>query len=150
MRLAIVNAVWDPRIPTPDALLQQYATLTGWASAVREAGCDPVVVCQRFATRSDLVRDGVIYRFRPDRGTPNPGLSFAAADGVQGSSVAAHPDVVHVNGPLHPAIVKRLRAKLPRRAAIWIIVSLHIPAIRRNRTDGIPAAQQEVPEVLRA
>ena len=120
MRLAIVNGVWDPRIPTPAALLEQYTTLTGWATAARGAGCDPVVVCQRFPARADLVRDGVTYRFRPDRGTPNPGLSFAGADGVQGSAAAAHPDVVHVNGPLHPALVRRLRAKLPRRAAIVV------------------------------
>jgi glycosyltransferase involved in cell wall biosynthesis len=87
---------------------------------VREAGCDPVVVCQRFSSRGDVVRDGVVYRFRPDRGGPNPGVSFTAADGVQSSAVAAHPDVVHVNGILHPALVRRLRTRLPKRAAIVV------------------------------
>jgi glycosyltransferase involved in cell wall biosynthesis len=120
MRLAIVNSVWDPRIPTAEALLDQYATLTGWAEAALAAGCESVVVCQRFSTRGDAVRGGVTYRFRSDRGTPNPGMSFAKADGVVSSATAARPDVVHVNGPLHPSLVRRLRGALPKRAAIVV------------------------------
>jgi glycosyltransferase involved in cell wall biosynthesis len=120
MRLAIVNYEWDGPDRDPAAFLERHAALSGWAGALRAAGCDPVVVCQRFPVKADLTRSGVIYRFRPDSGRPRPGLMFAGADALHGSAAAARPDVAHVNGVLHPALLSRLRKKLARRAAVVV------------------------------
>ncbi len=120
MRLAIVNYAWDPTLATPGSFLDRSAALTGWAEAALDVGCDPVVVCQRFRVRSDVSRHGVTYRFRPDAGKPRPGLSFAEADAVHGSAAAVRPDVVHVNGAVYPSLVRKLRARLPIRAALVV------------------------------
>jgi glycosyltransferase involved in cell wall biosynthesis len=120
MRLAIVNYEWDARVPTPAAWFDHERALTGWAGAVRASGCDPVVVCQRFGARADLARDEVTYRFRPDAGKPQPGLTFAGADPVHASAARVRPDIVHVCSAWHPALLRRLRAKLSARTAIVV------------------------------
>ncbi len=120
MRLAIVNYAWDPSARSPAELLDRFPSLTGWASALRQAGCEPVVVCQRCSARADCLRDDVTYRFRPDRGQPRPGLTFAGAELVHAAASGARPDIVHVRGAFHPVLVARLRKKLPRRTAIVV------------------------------
>jgi len=100
MRLAIVNYDWDRGTPP-------------WAEAMRGVGCDPVVVCVRSADTTvahthTRPSPGVIYRVRRN------------ADLVHGSAAAARPDVAHVNGLLHPALVTRLRKRLPARSAIVV------------------------------
>jgi glycosyltransferase involved in cell wall biosynthesis len=120
MRLAIVNYVWDRALRTPEDLLGRYTSLTGWAEALVAAGADPVIVCQRFPVKADMVHRGVTYRFRPDAGTPKPGLRFSKADPTHTSAVAARPDVVHVNSVLHPSLVRGLRAALPKKTAMVV------------------------------
>jgi hypothetical protein len=120
MRLAIVNYAWDPFARTPAELIARSTALAGWADALVGAGCDPVVVCQRFSSRADIRQGGVTYRFRPDGGKPQPGLRFRAANPVHGSVVAARPDIVHVHGALHPELVRSLRGRLPGRTAIVV------------------------------
>jgi glycosyltransferase involved in cell wall biosynthesis len=137
MRLAIVNYVWDPAAESPQGLLDGFPSLTGWASAVHAAGCDPVVVCQRFTVRADLLHNGIIYRFRPDRGQPQPGLTFSGASLVHASAAAVRPDVVHVNGALHPVLVKRLRHKLPKRTAIVVQAHGRFDPARLSRSGRV-------------
>src|SRR5262245_22663610 len=97
MRIVQVNYAFDKRIDDPDALLDTYATLTGWSEAVAAAGATMTVV-QAFHRDAKLTRNGIDYIFsaRP-----------AARDGtrahvrwphaLESRVTETHPDIVHVN-----------------------------------------------------
>jgi glycosyltransferase involved in cell wall biosynthesis len=104
--LVQVNYAFDNTLRDPDALLERYATLTGWAEAVRDAGADRSAVVQQFSRAARVVRNGVEYVF---------------VDGGVGRAAAAlAPDVAHVNGLGFAARTWRLRRALPASAAIVV------------------------------
>ena len=84
MRVVQVNLAFDDRITDPDALLEQYWTLTGWSEAVTAAGADAGLVIQRFSRNARVVRNGIgidSYRMhlRPSR--PPPSLLVTSVPG---------------------------------------------------------------------
>jgi glycosyltransferase involved in cell wall biosynthesis len=108
VRIAIVNYVWDPELASAQALLDRYFTLTCWSEAVLGAGVAGVEVHQRFRTGAALERNGIAYRFWSDD------------DALHRAVASAAPQVVHVNGVLHPQRVRRLRARLPQETALVV------------------------------
>ena len=119
MRVAIVNYVWDADLDSPDALLDRFFTLTGWAGAVRDAGAEPIVF-QRFSANADVERHGVTYRFCADHGPAHPPRRFTRAAPLHDAIASARPDVVHVNSVLHPSLVRALRAILPATSRLVV------------------------------
>src|SRR3954462_3297209 len=99
----IVQGGWtvDADLRVPEALLDRYATLTGWGEALLDAGADRVAAVQRFSRDADFTRNGVQYIFR--------------AAGIAAAAAAIAPDVVHVNGLNVPFRTSLLRRALPRR-----------------------------------
>lgn len=101
-----VNYAFDNELTDPEALLDRYTTLTGWAEAVAAAGARRSSVVQRFHRPARLTRNGIAY-------------VFVAAD--VGATVASlAPDVVHVNGIEFPVRTWALRRALPARAALVV------------------------------
>lgn len=116
LRLAQVNATYDPEITTPEALLDRYTTLTEWSAAMRRAGA-AVTVYQRFSTDARIERDGATYLFIGD-GHP-PWLSTSIAPLAYCQAIAGAPaDVIHVNGLIFPRIVASLRKLMGPAPAI--------------------------------
>jgi glycosyltransferase involved in cell wall biosynthesis len=99
-----VNFAFDNDLTDPDALLDRYATLTGWAEAIAAAGARRSAVVQRFPRRATIRRSGIEYVF---------------TDRAIGAAVGAlQPDVVHVNGLIFPVRTWALRRVLARPVAI--------------------------------
>lgn len=109
MTLTIVNPAFERSLREPDALLDRYHSLTGWADAVAACGVD-VSVVQGFGVDAETRRGDVVYRFCRVR----PG-----ATGVWDLERLAHdvadlrPDVLHVNG-VEPWPLLALRRRLPQ------------------------------------
>src|SRR5262245_29292451 len=101
VRVVIVNPVYDDRDASPDAALDRFTTLTGWARAVRAQDVD-VAVVQRFAADARIDRDGVAYHF--------------VADALAAHAAARSPSIVHVNGFDQPRLLLQMRRALPRTA----------------------------------
>ena len=116
LRIVQVNAVYDPQARTADALLDRYATLTGWSAAVAGAGAE-VRTLQRFHTASQVVRDGMPYEFVKDAEPPWMSTGAAPAPLID-AVVRAEPDAVHVNGLIFPALIEGLRRALPTQVAM--------------------------------
>jgi glycosyltransferase involved in cell wall biosynthesis len=136
VRIAVVNYAYDAAVADPEALVDRYETLAGWAEAVLEAGAG-VMVAQRFSRDAEFDRRGVRYVFRRDEGpaTARWGTRPAA---LHAAVAAAGPDVVHVNGLLFPRQLMLLRAALgpsPR-----IVVQDHAGSAPPGRRWGSVAA----------
>jgi glycosyltransferase involved in cell wall biosynthesis len=117
--LAVASYAFDPDIPNPEALLDRYHAMTGWADAVVRAGASVVTVVQRFS-RDALIRRGAVeYRLIADDA---PGFvpSWFWRSKVTRVITDLGPDAVHVDGFVFPALVGRLRLSLPRRTAIVV------------------------------
>ena len=119
LRIAIANYAWDTLHPTPDAALDRFETLTGWAEALRDAGAE-VVVFQRFHTTTRGERRGIPYEFVRASGRANPRLWQRRADAMHRAIAAPQPDVVHVNGAFDPELVRGLRRAVPLHTAIVV------------------------------
>jgi glycosyltransferase involved in cell wall biosynthesis len=118
VRIVQANAVYDPAVRTPAALLDLYRTLTEWSVAVSQAGAD-VSVVQRFASAATVGRDGITYQFTADK-LP-PWLSTKDAPQAFVDAIAARtPDVVHINGLIFPQLVSGIRAAVGPRTAIVV------------------------------
>ena len=104
--LVQVNYAFDKELTDPEALVDRYTTLTGWAEAALAAGARRSAVVQRFHTAGRVVRGGVEYVF-VDRS-----LSRVVA--------SLQPDVVHVNGIVFPVRTWALRRTLPETAALVV------------------------------
>ncbi len=118
MRIVQANAVFDPAVRTPAALLDLYRTLTEWSAAVAQAGAT-VSVVQRFSTASTLERDGISYQFTTD--SRPPWLSTKDAPQPFIDAIASQqPDVVHINGLIFPQLVAGIRNAVGRRTAIVV------------------------------
>ena len=148
LRIVQVNAAYDHLVPSPDALLDRFTTLTEWSAAMARAGA-AVMVCQRFGRDARLERDGVTYEFVGD-GHP-PWLSTSHAPLAFTTAIVQQPsDVIHINGLIFPRLVAGIR-KLAGPQPV-IVVQHHggefpvrgsgpIGAWRRKRwRDGLAAA----------
>src|SRR6185436_11948315 len=78
IRIVIVNDVFDRRDVTPEAVLDRFTSLTGWANAIRAHGAD-VLVCQRFHHDARVTRAKVQYQFVADGAGPRPSLSYGGS-----------------------------------------------------------------------
>jgi glycosyltransferase involved in cell wall biosynthesis len=108
MRIAIVNDVWPAGVTDPEEALARMPTLTGWATAIRDAGASLVTVHQRFAVRARFDRADVGYEFWSDAETFRVALSKIA------------PDVVHVNGLDSGTLTVGLRRLLSSRTSLVV------------------------------
>ena len=118
MHIVQANAVYDPAIKTPDALLDLYRTLTEWSVAVAAAGAR-VSVVQRFHAAARVERDGVTYEFVKDSQLPWLSTKDSPAEFVT-AIAALSPDVVHVNGLIFPQLVAGIRKAVGDRTAIVV------------------------------
>jgi len=120
-RLTVAIAVcgFDRAVDDPEALLDQYHAPHGWADAVLEAGADVVTMVHRFSRDAHLRRGSVDYQFVADGGPALPSRAFL---GVRITNAVARlaPTVVHVDGLVFPMVVRHLRWRLGRRAAIVV------------------------------
>jgi glycosyltransferase involved in cell wall biosynthesis len=116
VRIVQLNLAFDAAIAEPSALLDRYHTLTGLSAAL-SAGGATVAVVQRFSKSDQIVRDDVRYTFVCDNGRAWPPPSWTTDPVIRAVS-AEHPDVVHINGLMFPAIVRQVRAALPAVAIV--------------------------------
>ena len=128
IRIASVNLAFDPALPNPDALLDAYHTLTGWAGALTRAGAH-VQVVQRFTTDTRRTRDGATYLFVAEgaRGLARP---WDRCERLADVVASARPHIVHVNGLMFPGVVRALREALGPRTPI--VLQDHSGALPRR------------------
>jgi len=119
MHVLQINYAYDSSLASPEALVERYATLTGWSEALVATGVRRVTVVQRFSRDAELTRAGVRYLFRPDDGPPvaDDRTTCAALDTAVADEA---PDVVHVNGLMFGPQVVALRRRLPASCAIVV------------------------------
>lgn len=118
LRIAVVNAAYDPAATWPEQLLDRYTTLTEWCESMRAAGA-VVEVVQRFPRPATIERAGVTFHFVADAHAASLNPFQAPAEFV--ATVArTRPDVVHVNGMMFPELVAQIRRALGARARIVI------------------------------
>ncbi len=118
LRLVIVNHAFDASLANPEALLDRFGSLTGWAEGSYRAGVD-VVVLQRFWRDAELERNGVRYEFIGDTRPPLMRAWHVPAR-IHRRAVELNPDVVHVNGFGFPLATRALRMTLPRQTALVV------------------------------
>jgi glycosyltransferase involved in cell wall biosynthesis len=121
MRILLVNSAYETGCE-PEALLDRYDTLTGWAEALLGAGASEVVVLQRFSRDLDLRRKGVRYLFRDDHAGPRP-RRWTRPRGLLRAAAASGVDLVHANGLVFPAFLGQLRRAVP--ASVPMVVQHH-------------------------
>ena len=114
MRVVQVNGAFDPRLATPNALLDAYHTLTGWSDALVGTGVSTSVV-QEFSEDASVHRRGVDYIFCRQRRSD--------LDPILAAVVGCEPDIVHVNGFEAPDAARGLRRVLP--ASVPIVLQHH-------------------------
>lgn len=119
MRITIVGWAYDGDLQDEDALLERYATLTGWCDALREAGATSVSVVHRFHRDAVVHRDHVEYRFCRDASGPHPS-AWTGSTALAATVCASKPDVVHVNGLGFPMQTWRLRQRVPPATALVV------------------------------
>ncbi len=127
-----MNYSFDARLTDPDALIEQYSTLTGWSHAVLAAGARRVAVVQRFHRDAAVTRVGVEYVFRHDRCGPG-GWTWPAR--VHRAVLDLDPDVAHVNGLAFPARTWLLRRALRPSAAVVV----------QDHANGVPPSHGSEP-----
>jgi glycosyltransferase involved in cell wall biosynthesis len=131
MNIAVVNYAFAPDIDDPEALLDRYRTLTGWAEAILEAGASRVRVAQRFHRDARMSRHGVEYVFVSDGGPTSP-QPFTWPRQLHRLVSIWRPDVVHVNGLDAPVQVWLLRQALPATSALLLQDHGSLPPVRQE------------------
>lgn len=106
MKIVQVNFAVDAAIGRPDAVLDRYATLTGWSDALAAAGGE-VLTAQRFHHDATVARHGIDYIFGGYRR-------------LFRTIVAFKPALVHVNGLMFSLQTWLLRRALPKTTAIVV------------------------------
>lgn len=106
MNIVQVGLQVDADLTDPEALLDRYATLTGWGEALLAAGAHRVTAVHRFPRDANLTRNGVQYFLR------SSSLNRAVAE--------IAPDIVHVNGLNMPVRTWRLRRHLSAATAVVV------------------------------
>jgi glycosyltransferase involved in cell wall biosynthesis len=126
MHLIMLNLAYNPALTTPEALLEEYFSLTGWAEGVTAAGAE-VTVFQRFPRPAVLEQAGVTYHFIADRYGPalrswqHPWQLYRQVRRLAAQKQqAAIPVVIHFNGLLFPLQVGVLR-RLPPPACPLVV-----------------------------
>jgi glycosyltransferase involved in cell wall biosynthesis len=126
MHVVLLNYYYGADLGEADALLERYATLTGWAEGVQAAGAR-VTVLQRFDRDAVRHDHGVEYRFVRDSHHPHlrswqvplrlhrQARALCVDSLSHGESV-----VVGLNGLLFPLQAWSLRRMLPQPCAIAI------------------------------
>jgi glycosyltransferase involved in cell wall biosynthesis len=117
--VAVANCHFDTDIIDPDALLDRYHALRGWAEALAAAGAGAVTVVQRFGRDVDIRRGAVEYRFVADGRPEGAGPWFTGAR-MAGVVAGIQPDVAHVHGFVFPIVVRALRLRTARATAIVV------------------------------
>lgn len=111
MRVALLNHGYTPTLRTPQALLDRFDTLVGWAEALRAEGAE-VRVFQRYFQDAVVEQSGVTYAFVKAVGASLPQkwhIPLALHRQVQ----AWRPDIIHFNSLLFPLIARHLASLLP-------------------------------------
>lgn len=155
MHLALLNHAYDPQYATPDALLNRYTSLTGWAEAVAARGWK-VSVLQRYHQDTHLVRQGVDYYLVADRLSPMPRL-WQIPHTLHYKAAELNADVVHFNGLLFPLPLRHLAGLLPHTP---IVVQHHAERPRQgwrylvqkvglSRAEGFLFVSQEQAQMFR-
>jgi len=122
LAITVASCPYDPDERDPDAMLARSHPMTGWATALVEAGAGPVSVVQRFSREALIRRDGVDYHLVSDGGPGAPRPWFWGARFAH-RVLSLRPDVVHVDGLQYPVIVRHLRWRLP--AAVPVVAQDH-------------------------
>jgi len=118
MRVALVNYAARRGVTSPEELVEGTPALDGWASSLREAGCE-VGVFQGFVRDAQIERNGVGFRFVGGRFSPD--LSRWRLPLRLHRCVASwRPEVVHLNGLSYPPQLIHLRSRLDRSCAIVV------------------------------
>ncbi|HWG57905.1 MAG TPA: glycosyltransferase family 4 protein [Candidatus Acidoferrales bacterium] len=126
MHAVCLSYSFDPRLTTPDALLDRCDTLVGWAEAVKAAGAR-VTVVQRFGSDAEVVRNAIPYRFVRDPSWRSGSL-LDRAPRLNQAVLSAQPDIVHVNGQQfarQALLLKRLLRHRRKSAHIPILLQDH-------------------------
>jgi glycosyltransferase involved in cell wall biosynthesis len=116
MHLALLNHAYDPEYSTPNALLNRYTSLTGWAEAVAARGWK-VSVLQRYREDARLVRRGIDYHFVADPLPPIPRF-WQIPTALHQKAARLNADVVHFNGLLFPMQLRHLAQLIPNTPII--------------------------------
>ncbi|MBF0472936.1 MAG: glycosyltransferase family 4 protein [Nitrospirae bacterium] len=116
MKVAIVNYNYNKDANSPDALLDQLITLTGWAEGLRRAGAD-VTVFLRFNTNIVIERKGIKYNFIFDHFGQTLKW-FEMPFRLHWTIAKKRPDIVHINGFQFPFQSLILRKTLPFSTAV--------------------------------
>ena len=108
MRIVQANAVYDPAVRTPAALLDLYRTLSEWSVAVAAAGLATVDAPD---TTLGGTQDGVLTVIDPENG----GIPFRTyIGGTGGSDVATSVALTADRRPkVDPAVIRRIIDALP-------------------------------------
>lgn len=115
MHVLLVNYAYAPA-PSPEALLDRFRTLTGWAEGLQGAGAR-VSVLQRFTVDGTVVRHGIAYRTVGDRLRPHPAL-WQLPGRLHRVARSLAPDLIHVNGLLFPLQLRALARAVPGAALV--------------------------------
>jgi glycosyltransferase involved in cell wall biosynthesis len=118
MHLLLVNYVYEQGLDAA-ALLDRYASLTGWAESLLAAGAGRVTVVQRFDRDADRACRGVDYLLRADGDGPRA-RPWTLPRRLHRAAAALRPDLVHVNGLQFASQISQLRRALPRRTALVV------------------------------
>ncbi len=123
--VAYLNYEFDPKLASLEDLLQTYATLAGWTSALHQEGAE-VTVFQRFHQNAELLRDGIRFLLLADSHDPRlrkwqiPGSLHRAIQDRCSETSKKQPTVVHCNGLIFPLQLAALRAVLPAETAMVV------------------------------
>src|SRR3954451_17734979 len=96
LSVAVASCCYDSDIVDPEALLERYHAMTGWAEAIARAGAGAVTVVQRFRIESVLLRGMFEYRSVADGGPGRVSPWFVGTRLARAVS-ALRPDAVHVD-----------------------------------------------------
>lgn len=117
MHILFLNYIYDDRIETPDALIDEYRVIHEWCRAVKDAGAESVIVVQRFSQSAQFHRDGIEYYFIDDG--LKPALQWwSRPSEVNTFTAELVPDVVHVNGIVY--FLRNLRRTMKNGTAILL------------------------------
>ena len=116
MRIALVNYGHLPCQQTPEQVLGDFHSLTGWAEALADEGAK-VEVYQGFSRDAEIERGGIPYHFV--EGPFAPRLSrWRIPRPLQERIADSAPDVVHLQGLLYALQAGDLARRLPARCRL--------------------------------
>ena len=142
MHVILVNLGYPEDCVTPEALLERFANLGGWAEALMRlpTGGD-VTVVQRFRQAASLERNGVEYRFVGDRLGPvvrawqvSANVNKVIVDLCGRHAGRDQATIVHLNGMMYGLQARLLRRSLPQ--AVPIVIQHHAEGAQTGMRGG--------------